>query len=80
MIQLGGKRYTLFSLSSKLVGLIKICLDETYSRVLVGKNLSDYSLPLQRVIRGFFGSDNLQTRTLGGPRRRMGLLGVSNEA
>jgi hypothetical protein len=30
-----------FGLSMKLVGLIKMCLNATYSRVLVGKNLSD---------------------------------------
>jgi hypothetical protein len=45
MIQLGGKHYTTFSLSfgiaRELVGLIKMCLNETYSRVPIGKNLSD---------------------------------------
>jgi hypothetical protein len=45
MIQLGGKLYTVFSLRfglpRKLVGLIKMCLNETYSRVLIRKNLSD---------------------------------------
>jgi hypothetical protein len=43
MIQLRGKQYTTFSSSSeytqKLVGLIKMCLNETYSRVCIGKNL-----------------------------------------
>jgi hypothetical protein len=45
VIQLGGKYYTIFSLSfgisRKLVGLIKMCLNETYSRVRISKNLSD---------------------------------------
>ena len=30
-----------FGISIKLVRLIKVCLNETYSRVQVGKNLSD---------------------------------------
>jgi hypothetical protein len=30
-----------FGISMKLVGLIKMCLNETHSRVRVGKNLSD---------------------------------------
>ena len=30
-----------FGIPKKLVGLIKMCLTETYSRVRVGKNLSD---------------------------------------
>jgi hypothetical protein len=34
-----------FGIPRKLVGLIKICLNETYSRVCVGKNLT--SLPLR---------------------------------
>jgi len=33
-----------FGVSEKLVRLIKICLTETYSRVRVGKNLSDMIL------------------------------------
>ena len=43
MIQLGGRSYILieFGIPMKLVRLIKICLNETYSRVRVGKNLSD---------------------------------------
>jgi hypothetical protein len=44
MIQLGGKHYTTFSLSLEYpgsVGLIKMCLNETYSTVRIGKNLSD---------------------------------------
>jgi hypothetical protein len=44
MIQLGGKYYTIFSFEfrilRKLVGLIKMCLNETYSTVCIGKNLS----------------------------------------
>jgi hypothetical protein len=30
-----------FGIPRKLVGLIKMCLNETYSRVRTGKNLSD---------------------------------------
>jgi hypothetical protein len=30
-----------FGIPRKLVGLIKMCLNETYSRVHIGKNLSD---------------------------------------
>jgi hypothetical protein len=30
-----------FGIPRKLVGLIKICLNETYSTVRIGKNLSD---------------------------------------
>ena len=44
MIQLGGRFYNIlieFGISKKLVGLIKMCLTETYSRVRVGKNFSD---------------------------------------
>jgi hypothetical protein len=45
MIQLGGKFCTLFSQSLggsiQLVRLIKICLNETYSKVRIGKHLSD---------------------------------------
>jgi hypothetical protein len=33
-----------FGIPMNLVRLIKMCLNETYSRVLVGKNLSDVSL------------------------------------
>jgi len=33
-----------FGIPTKLVRLIKICLTETYSRVRVGKNLSDMYL------------------------------------
>jgi len=45
MIQLGGRSCIIFSLSFfiplKLVILLKMCLNETYSRVQVGKHLSD---------------------------------------
>ena len=45
MIQLGGRIYIIipieFGIPKKLVRLIKMCLTETYSRVRVGKNLSD---------------------------------------
>jgi hypothetical protein len=30
-----------FGIPRKIVGLIKLCLNETYSRVRIGKNLSD---------------------------------------
>jgi hypothetical protein len=44
MVQLGGKYYTIFSfkfgIPRKVVGLIEICLNETYSAVHTGKNLS----------------------------------------
>jgi hypothetical protein len=30
-----------FGIPSKLVGLIKMCLNETYSRICIGKNLSN---------------------------------------
>jgi len=33
-----------FSIPLKLVRLIKVCLNETYSKVRIGKNLSDVSL------------------------------------
>jgi hypothetical protein len=45
MIQLGGEAlYNIlieFGIPRKLVGLIKTCLNETYSGVRIGKNLSD---------------------------------------
>jgi hypothetical protein len=44
MIQLGGGlvQYLIeFGISKKLVRLIKMCLSETYSKVRVGKNLSE---------------------------------------
>jgi len=45
MIQSGRRSCIIFSLEfgipMKLVGLIKVCQTETYSRVWVGKNLSD---------------------------------------
>ena len=44
MIQLGGRSYEVFiefAIPKKLVRLIKMSLTETYSRVRVGKNVSD---------------------------------------
>ena len=45
MIQLGGRSCIIFplnfSISIKLVSLIKMCLNETYSRFRVGKHLSN---------------------------------------
>jgi hypothetical protein len=37
-----------FGIPMKLVRLIKMCLNETYSKVRIGKHLSD-SFPIQRV-------------------------------
>ena len=39
MFQLGGRSFIIFSLN--LGTGVKMCLTETYSRVCVGKNLSD---------------------------------------
>ena len=44
MIQLEGMSWIIFSLSGipmKLIRLMTMCLNENYSRVRVGKNLSD---------------------------------------
>jgi hypothetical protein len=43
MIQLGGKHYTIFSLSwnTQETSWADLCLNETYSRVRIGKYLSD---------------------------------------
>jgi hypothetical protein len=41
MIWLGRKHYTTFSLSLEYLGNYKMCLNETYSRVRIGKNLPD---------------------------------------
>jgi len=38
-----------FSIPMKLVRLIKMCLNETYSRILVGKHLSDM-FPMRNVL------------------------------
>ena len=40
----------LFGIPMKLVRLIKLCLTETYSRVRVGKNLSD-TLPIRNGLK-----------------------------
>src|SRR5215469_8856458 len=40
-----------FGVPKKLVRLIKMCLTETYSRVRVGKNLSDM-FPIRNVLKG----------------------------
>jgi hypothetical protein len=39
-----------FGIPRKLVGLIKMCLSENYSRVRVGKNLSD-RLPIRNGLK-----------------------------
>jgi hypothetical protein len=41
MIQLGGNILIEFGITRKLVGLIQMFLNEIYSGVLIGKNLSD---------------------------------------
>jgi len=41
MIQLGGRSCIIFSEFGILVRLIKMCLNEIYSRIQVGKNLYD---------------------------------------
>jgi len=41
MIQLGGRSCIELGIPMKLVKLIKFCVNETYSRVQVGKHLSD---------------------------------------
>jgi hypothetical protein len=53
MIQLGGKYCTIFSEFGgpmKLVRLIKMCLNETYSEVHIGKYLSD-TFPVQNGLK-----------------------------
>jgi hypothetical protein len=54
MVQLGGKHYAVLPLSflipRKLVGPIKMCLNETYSAVCIGKNLSD-KFPFQNGLK-----------------------------
>jgi hypothetical protein len=54
MIQLGGKYCAIFSESLKvhmrLVRLIKMCLNETYSKVHIGKHLSD-NVPIQNCLK-----------------------------
>jgi hypothetical protein len=50
VIQLGGKHRTEFGIRSKLVGLIKMCLNENYSTVCICKNLSD-KLPIQNDVK-----------------------------
>jgi hypothetical protein len=53
MIQLGGKYYTIFiesGIPRKLTGLINMCLNETYSKVCIDKNLSD-KFPIQNGLK-----------------------------
>jgi hypothetical protein len=53
MIQLGGKYCTIFSefgVPMKLLRLIKMCLNETYSKVCVCKNLFDM-FPVQNGLK-----------------------------
>jgi hypothetical protein len=39
-----------FGISGKLLGLIKVCLNETYSTVHIGKNLPD-TFPIQNGLK-----------------------------
>jgi len=54
MIQLGGRSYNKilieFGICKKLVRLIKMNLNETYSKVQVGKNVSD-KFPFRNVLK-----------------------------
>jgi hypothetical protein len=53
MIQLGGKYCAIFSelgVPMKLVKLIRICLNETYSKVRIGKHFSD-NFPIQNSLK-----------------------------
>jgi hypothetical protein len=53
MIQLGGKYYNIlieFGIPRKLVWLIKICSNETYSNIRIGKHLSD-SFPIKNGLK-----------------------------
>jgi hypothetical protein len=73
MIQFGGKYYTIFSLRleypGKPVGLIKMCLNETYSRVHTGKNLSDKSAIQNGLKQGDTLSPLLWNMPSGGSKR-----------
>jgi hypothetical protein len=53
MIQLGGRSYNIlieFGIPMKLVNRIKMCLNETYCRVRVGKYLSD-KFPIKNCLK-----------------------------
>jgi sorting nexin-29 len=50
MTQLREKFFTIFCLNLKLVRLIKMCLNETYSKVRIGKLLSD-KFPIQNGLK-----------------------------
>jgi hypothetical protein len=54
MIQMGGKVLFIiliqFGITGKLMGLIKMCLNETYSTVCIGKNQSD-KFPIQNGLK-----------------------------
>jgi hypothetical protein len=55
MIQLGGRSYIIFSLTwypMKLVRTIKVCVNETYSRVWVENYLSDMFLVMNGLKQG----------------------------
>jgi hypothetical protein len=61
-----------FGIPRKLVGLIKMCLNETYSRIRIGKNMSDKCTVQnglkQDVYRHFF-STLFWSVQLGGSKR-----------
>ena len=53
MIQLGGRSCIIsseFGIPKKLVRLIKVCMNETYSTVWIGKHLSDM-LPVRKDLK-----------------------------
>ena len=52
MIQLGGRSCIEFGIPMKLGRLIKMCVNETYSRVQVGKHLSDMFLYKNGLMQG----------------------------
>jgi hypothetical protein len=45
------RREILYGVPMKLVWLVKICLNETYNNVRIGKHLSD-SFPIQYCLKG----------------------------
>jgi hypothetical protein len=58
-----------FAIPRKLVGLIKMCLNETYSRVCIGNNLSDKCLIQNGLKQGDALSPLLWNMSSGGSKR-----------